>query len=47
MVAGAATLVMGQAAEGVPAVLVRGVVFSPRDGTAAEINRPAHMDLYK
>lgn len=47
MVASAATLVMGQAAEGVPAVLVRGVVFSGRDGNAAEINRPAPMDLYQ
>jgi coenzyme F420-0:L-glutamate ligase/coenzyme F420-1:gamma-L-glutamate ligase len=46
MVASAATLVMGQAAEGVPAVLVRGLVFTPRDGSAAEILRPAHMDLY-
>jgi coenzyme F420-0:L-glutamate ligase/coenzyme F420-1:gamma-L-glutamate ligase len=47
MVASTATLVMGQAAEGVPAVLVRGVQFSHRDGTAAEINRPAHMNLYR
>jgi coenzyme F420-0:L-glutamate ligase/coenzyme F420-1:gamma-L-glutamate ligase len=47
MAASAATLVMGQAAEGVPAVLLRGMVFTPRDGTAAEIIRPAHMNLYK
>jgi coenzyme F420-0:L-glutamate ligase/coenzyme F420-1:gamma-L-glutamate ligase len=46
MVASAATLVMGQAAEGVPAVLVRGLRFAPRDGNAAEITRPANMDLY-
>jgi coenzyme F420-0:L-glutamate ligase/coenzyme F420-1:gamma-L-glutamate ligase len=46
MVASAATLVMGQAAEGVPAVLVRGLRFASRDGSAAEIVRPAHMDLY-
>jgi len=46
MVASAATLVMGQAAEGVPAVLVRGLRFAPRDGNAAEIARPANMDLY-
>ena len=46
MVASAATLTMGQAAEGVPAVLLRGIVFTQRDGTAAEINRPAHMNLY-
>jgi coenzyme F420-0:L-glutamate ligase/coenzyme F420-1:gamma-L-glutamate ligase len=46
MVASAATLVMGQAAESAPAVLVRGLVYSPRNGTAAEIVRPAHMNLY-
>lgn len=47
MVASAATLLMGQAAEGVPAALVRGVVFSRRDGSAAEIIRPPHLDLYR
>ncbi len=46
MVASAATLVLGQAAEGVPAVLVRGVTYTRRDGSAAEIIRPAAMDLY-
>jgi coenzyme F420-0:L-glutamate ligase / coenzyme F420-1:gamma-L-glutamate ligase len=47
MIASAATLAMGQAAEGIPAVLVRGVVFSARDGSAAEIYRPANYDLYR
>ncbi|MCS6774260.1 MAG: coenzyme F420-0:L-glutamate ligase [Anaerolineae bacterium] len=46
MVASAATLVMGQAAEGIPAVLVRGLRFSPRDGSAAEIIRPPQLDLF-
>lgn len=46
MVASAATLVLGQAAEGVPAVLARGVTYSRRDGTAAEIMRPPEMNLY-
>lgn len=46
MVASAATLILGQAAEGIPAVLVRGVHYSRHDGTAAEIYRPAHMNLY-
>jgi coenzyme F420-0:L-glutamate ligase / coenzyme F420-1:gamma-L-glutamate ligase len=46
MVASAATLLMGQAAEGVPAVLLRGVTFSPRDGSAAEILRSPKFDLY-
>jgi coenzyme F420-0:L-glutamate ligase/coenzyme F420-1:gamma-L-glutamate ligase len=46
MIASAATLVMGQAAEGVPAALARGLQFSPRDGVAAEILRPPELDLY-
>ena len=47
MIASAATLALGQAAEGVPAVLVRGVTHTERAGSAAEINRPAHMNLYR
>ena len=47
MIASAATLALGQAAEGIPAVLVRGVTYTQRDGSAAEINRPARMNLYK
>jgi coenzyme F420-0:L-glutamate ligase/coenzyme F420-1:gamma-L-glutamate ligase len=47
MVASGATLVMGQAAEGVPAVLMRGLNFALRAGSAAEIIRPAHLDLYR
>jgi coenzyme F420-0:L-glutamate ligase/coenzyme F420-1:gamma-L-glutamate ligase len=46
MVASAATLLMGQAAEGVPAVLLRGVTFSQRAGSAAEILRSPKFDLY-
>lgn len=46
MVASAATLLMGQAAEGVPAALLRGIVFTQRDGSAAEIIRPPKFDLY-
>ncbi|MCX6018856.1 MAG: coenzyme F420-0:L-glutamate ligase [Chloroflexi bacterium] len=46
MIASAATLLMGQAAESMPATLVRGVQFSSRDATAREIERPPHMDLY-
>jgi coenzyme F420-0:L-glutamate ligase/coenzyme F420-1:gamma-L-glutamate ligase len=46
MVASAATLLLGQAAEGVPAVLVRGVLYTQRDGSAAEIIRPAALNLY-
>ena len=47
MVASAAALTMGQAAEGVPVVLLRGVHFAPRNGTAAEINRSAQLNLYR
>lgn len=46
MIASTATLIMGQAAEGVPAALVRGATFVPRNGAAAEIYRPTNMDLY-
>lgn len=46
MVASAATLLMGQAAEGVPAALLRGVSFTQRDGSAAEIIRSPKFDLY-
>ena len=46
MVASAATLLLGQAAEGIPAVLVRGVTFTPRNGSAAEIIRAPQANLY-
>jgi coenzyme F420-0:L-glutamate ligase / coenzyme F420-1:gamma-L-glutamate ligase len=45
-IASAATLLLGQAAESIPAVIVRGVPFEPREGSAGEINRPAEMDLF-
>lgn len=46
MVASAATLQLGQAAEGVPAALVRGVIYTRQEGSAAEIIRPPAMNLY-
>jgi coenzyme F420-0:L-glutamate ligase/coenzyme F420-1:gamma-L-glutamate ligase len=46
MVASAATLLLGQADEGVPAVLVRGIAYTRHEGSAAEIMRPAHLNLY-
>lgn len=46
-IASAATLLLGQAAEGIPAVLVRDVRFEPRDGSARELVRPKHMDLFR
>ena len=45
-IASAATLLLGQAAESIPAVIVRGVPFEQREGSAREINRPAEMDLF-
>jgi coenzyme F420-0:L-glutamate ligase/coenzyme F420-1:gamma-L-glutamate ligase len=45
-IAAAATLLLGQAAEAIPAVIVRGAVFEARDGSAQEINRPREMDLF-
>ncbi len=46
-VAAAGTLLLGQAAESIPAVIVRGAPFEPRNGTASEINRPPEMDLFR
>jgi coenzyme F420-0:L-glutamate ligase/coenzyme F420-1:gamma-L-glutamate ligase len=45
-IAAAATLLLGQAAESIPAVIVRGALFEARDGSAQEINRPHHLDLF-
>jgi coenzyme F420-0:L-glutamate ligase / coenzyme F420-1:gamma-L-glutamate ligase len=47
MIASTATLLMGQAAEAVPAALIRGLTFTPRDGSAAEMYRSAEFDLYR
>jgi coenzyme F420-0:L-glutamate ligase/coenzyme F420-1:gamma-L-glutamate ligase len=45
--AAAASLVMGQAAEGTPIVLARGVPYNRREGSARELLRPAEMDLFR
>lgn len=45
-IAAAGTLLLGQAAEATPAVIVRGAPFDCRDGSASEINRPREMDLF-
>jgi coenzyme F420-0:L-glutamate ligase/coenzyme F420-1:gamma-L-glutamate ligase len=45
-IAAAGTLLLGQAAEATPAVIVRGATFETRDGSAQEINRPRDMDLF-
>jgi coenzyme F420-0:L-glutamate ligase/coenzyme F420-1:gamma-L-glutamate ligase len=44
--ASAASLILGQAAEGVPAVLIRGLSISG-EGRAMDLNRPVEMDLFR
>lgn len=47
-IAAAAGLVMGQAAEGCPVVIVRGLSFTPDDTAhAADVLRPPMMDLFR
>jgi len=46
-IAAAAGLLMGQAAEGLPAVLIRGLHLPPTDGRATDLVRPPDLDLYR
>jgi coenzyme F420-0:L-glutamate ligase/coenzyme F420-1:gamma-L-glutamate ligase len=46
-IAGAASLLMGPASEGIPAVLVRGLAVPQGDGRATELQRPREMDLFR
>lgn len=46
-IAAAAGLLMGQAAEGQPAVLIRGLSLPPIDGRATDLVRPKALDLYR
>jgi coenzyme F420-0:L-glutamate ligase/coenzyme F420-1:gamma-L-glutamate ligase len=46
-IAAAASLLMGQANEAQPVVLVRGLVWSAPEATAASIVRPAEEDLFR
>jgi coenzyme F420-0:L-glutamate ligase/coenzyme F420-1:gamma-L-glutamate ligase len=46
-VAAAASLLMGQADEGAPAVLVRGLAWSAPATPAARLIRPEHEDLFR
>lgn len=46
-IAAAAGLLMGQAAEGMPVVLVRGLNLPTRDARATDLVRPKEMDLYR
>ncbi|MFZ5807842.1 MAG: coenzyme F420-0:L-glutamate ligase [Chloroflexota bacterium] len=45
--AAAASLVMGQAAEGTPVVHVRGFPYPLREGSIHEMIRPRHQDLFR
>jgi coenzyme F420-0:L-glutamate ligase/coenzyme F420-1:gamma-L-glutamate ligase len=47
LLASAATLLLGQAAEGTPVVLVRGAPFARREGNAQELVRPPELDLFR
>ncbi len=46
-IAAAAGLLMGQASEGLPVVLVRGLQLPPVEGKAQDLVRPKEMDLYR
>ena len=46
-IAAAASLLMGQAAEGQPAVLVSGLVWTAEENPAAALVRPASEDLFR
>jgi coenzyme F420-0:L-glutamate ligase / coenzyme F420-1:gamma-L-glutamate ligase len=45
--AAAASLVMGQAAEGTPVILARGVPYGEYSGSAADLLRPKNQDLFR
>lgn len=45
--AAAASLIMGQAAEGTPVVHVRGFPYSLREGSLQELLRPKEQDLFR
>jgi coenzyme F420-0:L-glutamate ligase/coenzyme F420-1:gamma-L-glutamate ligase len=46
-IAAAASLVMGQGAEGQPVVIVRGLTWSGADNGASELVRPANEDMFR
>lgn len=46
-VAAAASLAMGQAAEGTPIVIVRGLAYEPCEDSARSIVRPRELDLFR
>lgn len=46
-IAAAASLIMGQAGEGRPIVLVRGIPYARRDGSARELLRDKALDFFR
>jgi coenzyme F420-0:L-glutamate ligase/coenzyme F420-1:gamma-L-glutamate ligase len=46
-VAAAASLLMGQADEGRPIVIVRGFPYSPGEGSAQDLVRPRQLDMFR
>ncbi len=46
-IAAAAGLLMGQAGEGLPVVLLRGLQLPSQDGKATDLVRPKELDLYR
>jgi len=46
-VAAAASMVMGQAAEAAPAVIVRGLSYTPAEGSALELARAKEKDMFR
>jgi len=46
-IAAAAGLLMGQASEGTPVVIIRGLQVSAAAGSASDLIRPKEMDLYR
>ena len=46
-IAAAASLLMGQADEGRPIVIARGIPMQPRDGSAAELIRQKSLDMFR
>lgn len=47
MVASAAHLLCGEAGEGRPVILLRGLELPVGEGRASDLYRPAHLDLYR
>jgi coenzyme F420-0:L-glutamate ligase/coenzyme F420-1:gamma-L-glutamate ligase len=46
-IAAAASLLMGQAAEGMPVILIRGLRLPQGSGKATDVIRPKELDLYR